>query len=33
VSCELEMAKEEYREAYDAGDSEKLVEAQENDFS
>jgi len=26
---ELEMAKKEYREAYDAGDSEKLVEAQE----
>jgi hypothetical protein len=26
---ELEMAKREYKEAYDAGDSEKLVEAQE----
>ena len=26
---ELEMAKKEYREAYDAGDSEKLVEAQD----
>jgi hypothetical protein len=26
---EMEMAKKEYREAYDAGDSEKLVEAQE----
>lgn len=26
---ELEMAKKEYREAYDAGDSERLVEAQE----
>ena len=26
---ELEMAKKEYREAYDAGDSEKLVDAQE----
>lgn len=26
---ELDMAKKEYREAYDAGDSEKLVEAQE----
>jgi hypothetical protein len=29
VSRELEMAKREYREAYDAGDSERLVEAQE----
>jgi hypothetical protein len=26
---ELDMAKKEYREAYDAGDSEKLVEAQD----
>ena len=29
ASREMEMAKKEYREAYEAGDSEKLVEAQE----
>ena len=29
VERELEMAKKEYKEAYDAGDSDKLVEAQE----